>query len=101
MGLCEPQDREPLHDRFELIRRICQRAEVRRYTYYTIRHFVASYLYDKEKRPLPQISKLLRHTRYQTTERYLQLVDPNLRETMRLLERSIGRILKEAQADGK
>jgi integrase len=47
---------------------------------------VASYLYDKEKRPLPEISRLLRHTNYQTTERYLQLVDPNLRETMRLLE---------------
>ena len=29
---------------------------------------------------------LLRHTNYQTMERYLQLVDPNLRETMRLLE---------------
>jgi integrase len=73
-------------DRFELMRRICERAGVRRYTYHTIRHFVASYLYDKEKRPLPEISKLLRHTNYQTTERYLQLVDPNLRETMRLLE---------------
>jgi len=68
------------------MRRICKRSGVRRYTYHTIRHFVASYLYDKEKRTLPEISKLLRHTNYQTTERYLQLVDPNLRETMRLLE---------------
>lgn len=68
------------------MRRICKRAGLRRYTYHCIRHFVASYLYDKEKRPLPEISRLLRHTNYQTTERYLQLVDPNLRETMRLLE---------------
>jgi integrase len=73
-------------DRFELMRRICRRAGVRPYTYHCIRHFVASYLYDKEKRPLPEISRLLRHTNYQTTERYLQLVDPNLRVTMRLLE---------------
>ena len=87
-------------DRFDLMRRICQRAGVRRYTYHTIRHFVASYLYDKEKRPLPEISKLLRHRNYQTTERYLQLVDPNLRETMRLLEGGIGSILQEARADG-
>jgi len=87
-------------DRFDLMRRICQRAGVRRYTYHTIRHFVASYLYDKEKRPLPEISKLLRHRNYQTTERYLQLVDPNLRETMRLLEGGIGSILPEARADG-
>jgi integrase len=73
-------------DRFELMRRICRRAGVRHYTYHCIRHFVASYLYDKEKRPLPEVSRLLRHTNYQTTERYLQLVDPNLRETIRLLE---------------
>ena len=86
-------------DRFDLMRRICQRAGVRRYTYHTIRHFVASYLYDKEKRPLPEISKLLRHTNYQTTERYLQLVDPNLRETMRLLEGGIEGILKAARAE--
>jgi integrase len=86
-------------DRFDLMRRICQRAEVRRYTYHTIRHFVASYLYDKEKRPLPEISRLLRHTNYQTTERYLQLVDPNLRETMRLLEGGIEGILKAARAE--
>ena len=81
-----PRSGDRYTDRFELMRRICRRAGVRRYTYHCIRHFVASYLYDKEKRPLPEISKLLRHTNYQTTERYLQLVDPNLRETMRLLE---------------
>jgi integrase len=84
-------------DRFDLMRRICQRAGVRRYTYHTIRHFVASYLYDKEKRPLPEISKLLRHTNFQTTERYLQLVDPNLRETMRLLEGNAWSLLKEVE----
>ena len=59
---------------------------VRRYSYHTIRHFVASFLYDKMKRPISEISKLLRHTNVQTTERYLQLVDPHLRDTMRLLE---------------
>jgi hypothetical protein len=36
-------------DRFDLMRRICKRAGVRPYTYHTIRHFVASYLYDKRK----------------------------------------------------
>ena len=76
-------------DRFDQLRRICQRSGVRCYTYHTFRHFVASYLYDKEKRSLPEISKLLRHTNFQTTERYLQLVEPNLRETMRLLEGNV------------
>lgn len=88
-------------DRFDLMRRICRRAGVRRYTFHCIRHFVASYLYDKEKRPLPEISKLLRHTNYQTTERYLQLVDPNLRETMRLLEGGVGDIIQEVRVYGK
>ncbi len=73
-------------DRYDMFRRICDRASVRRYSYHTIRHFVASFLYDKMKRPISEISKLLRHTNVQTTERYLQLVAPHLRYTMRLLE---------------
>ena len=73
-------------DRYDMFRRICTRAGVRRYSYHTIRHFVASFLYDKMKRPISEISKLLRHTNVQTTERYLQLVAPHLRDTMRLLE---------------
>ena len=73
-------------DRYYMFRRICDRAGVRRYSYHTIRHFVASFLYDKMKRPISEISKLLRHTNVQTTERYLQLVAPHLRDTMRLLE---------------
>lgn len=91
-----PRSGDRYTDRFELMRRICRRAGLRRYTYHCIRHFVASYLYDKEKRPLPEISKLLRHTNYQTTERYLQLVDPNLRETMRLLEGGTEDITEDA-----
>ena len=62
--------------RFKLIRGICKRAGMPQYGYHTIRHFVASYLYDKKKCSLPEISKLLRHKNYQTTEWYLQLVTP-------------------------
>ena len=47
---------------------------------------MASFLDDKLKRPISEISKLLRHTKVQTTERYLQLVDPHLKDTMQLLE---------------
>ena len=42
---------------------------------------------------------LLRHTNYQTMERYLQLVDQNLRETLQLLEGGIEGILKAARAE--
>ena len=90
-------------DRYDIFRRICDRAGVRRYSYHTIRHFVASFLYDKMKRPISEISKLLRHTNVQTTERYLQLVAPHLRDTMRLLEGDVavwlsGQIPKERVA---
>ena len=54
--------------------------------YHTIRHFVASYWVDKKKVFLPVISRLLRHKNLQTTERYLQAIDPRFRDTMRLLE---------------
>jgi integrase len=47
---------------------------------------VASYLVDKKKVSLPVISRLLRHKNLQTTERYLQAIDPQFRDTIRLLE---------------
>lgn len=72
--------------RFKLMRSICRRAGVPQFGYHTIRHFVASFLFDKRKVSLPVISKLLRHKNLQTTERYLQAIDPRFRETMRLLE---------------
>ena len=75
--------------RFTVIRNICKRAGVPHHTYHCIRHFVASYLYDKKKVSLPVISKLLRHKSLQTTEIYLQAIDPSFRETMRLLEGNV------------
>ena len=73
-------------DRFKLMRSICRRAGLPQFGYHTIRHFVASYLVDKKKVSLPVISRLLRHKNLQTTERYLQAIDPRFRDTMRLLE---------------
>ncbi len=40
----------------------------------------------KSKVSLPVISHLLRHKNLQTTERYLQALDPRFRDTMKLLE---------------
>jgi hypothetical protein len=74
-------------------------AGVPHYTYHCIRHFVASYLYDKKKVSLPVISKLLRHKGLQTTEIYFQAIDPSFRETMRLLEGNVMGFLGEQLAD--
>jgi len=81
----------------KLMGTICRNAGVSKYGFHTIRHFVASYLFDKKKVSLPVISKLLRHKSLQTTERYLQAIDPRFRETMRLLEGNVLSLLNETE----
>jgi integrase len=80
----------------KLMGTICKRAGVPKYGFHTIRHFVASYMYDKLKVPMAVISKLLRHKSLQTTEGYLQAIDPRYREAMALLEENVLGVLKEA-----
>jgi hypothetical protein len=81
-----PKTRTRWGYRYKLLRGICKRAGVPHFGYHAIRHFVASYLFDKKKVSLPVISKLLRHKNLQTTERYLQAIDQRFRDTMKLLE---------------
>jgi integrase len=81
----------------KLMGSICKRAGVPKYGFHTVRHFVASYLFDKKKVSLPVISKLLRHKSLQTTERYLQAIDPRFRDTMRLLEGNVLGMLSEKE----
>ena len=59
----------------KLMRTICKRAGVRRFGFHAIRHFGASYLADKQKFSITQVSRLLRHQSKATTERYLQVID--------------------------
>jgi integrase len=81
----------------KLMGTICKRAGVPKFGFHTIRHFVASYLFDNKKVSMPVISKLLRHKSLQTTERYLQAIDPRFRDTMRLLEGNVLGVLKESE----
>ncbi len=85
----------------KLMGTICRTAGVPKYGFHTIRHFVASYLFDKKKVSLPVISKLLRHKSLRTTELYLQAIDPRFRETMRLLEGNVVQLLSEPFAEEK
>jgi integrase len=70
----------------KLMRTICKRAGVGHFGFHAIRHYVASYLADRQKFSITQVSRLLRHQSKATTERYLQVVDPQLREVMAALE---------------
>jgi integrase len=72
--------------RRKMMGRICARAGVRKFGFHAIRHWVASYLYDKKKVSLAVVSKLLGHSNFQTTERYLQLIDPRLRDAITHLD---------------
>jgi hypothetical protein len=53
-----------------------------------------------KKVSLPVISKLLRHQNLQTTERYLQAIDPRFRDTMRLLEGNVLSLLDTPLTSG-
>ena len=82
----------------KLMATVCRRAGVPKYGFHEIRHFVASFLYDKRKISLPVISKLLRHKNLRTSEIYLQAVIPEYRETMGFLE---GNILDSFSEEGR
>jgi integrase len=70
----------------KLMRTICKQAGVRHLGFHAIQHYVASYLADKQRVSITQVSRLLRHQSKATTERYLQVIDPQLREVMASLE---------------
>lgn len=59
----------------KLMRGVCKRAGVQHYGFHALRHFVASYLQDVEKVGTKTVSKLLRHSRVSTTERYLHITE--------------------------
>ena len=72
-----------------------------RYGYHPICHFVASYLYDKKKVSRPVISRLVQHKNLQTTELYLQAIDPRFRDPLRLLEGKVLNLLSESGTEEK
>jgi integrase len=70
----------------KIMRSICSRAGVPHYGFHAIRHYVASRLFDEKKWSMAKVSRILRHTNKQTTERYLQVEDPEMRQVMASLE---------------
>ena len=81
-----PDTETRYHKRPKMMRSICKRAfapELKMikdfngpvFNFHSLRHFMASYLADKEKVSLKTISKTLRHKNLKTTEIYLHSID--------------------------
>jgi len=80
-----PRSRTRYDNRIKLIRSLCEKAEVKTFTFHNLRHWGASKL-AKERVPIPDIQALLGHTRPTTTDNYLQSICPDLGQAIRKLE---------------
>lgn len=67
---------------------LCKRAGTSIYGFHAVRHFIASYLFDKQKIGKATIGKLLGHQSSSTTDLYLHSLDDSLKGAMQKLEGS-------------
>ncbi len=68
--------------------RLCAKADVKKYGFHAIRHYVASIIADSGKATLRQIQTLLWHQRPTTTDLYLKGVKPDMRVITDILDES-------------
>ena len=64
---------------------LCKRAKVKPFGFHALRRYVASIFADKFKVSAKTIQRILRHKNLDTTERYLENIHHNLRDTITLL----------------
>ncbi len=74
------------YHRPKLMAALCKRAGIEPLGFHALRHFMASYLSDKEKASTQAVSKLLRHKNLRTTEIYLHSIDESQRIAMTGIE---------------
>jgi integrase len=68
--------------RRKFMRDLCERAGVKVFGFHAQRRHVASYLADSGNVSIKAIQGLLRHQSLQVTERYVQLISSDLRDTV-------------------
>jgi integrase len=90
-----PHYGEPFKVRRRFLVGLCERAKVRPFGFHALRRYVASILADKHKVSAKTIQRILRHKNLGTTEKYLENIHHDLRDTMALLSQKEENILHE------
>ena len=67
---------------------LCKRAGVRPFGFHAMRRYVASVLADTHKVSAKRIQRILRHKNLNTTERYIQNLNDDLKSTFDLLSQN-------------
>ena len=80
-----PKTGKPYIYRKKLLRGLCKKAEVKYFSYHSLRHYGASKL-DSARVPLTTIQALLGHSRATTTDFYLQSLRGSQQEAVKELE---------------
>lgn len=76
---------QPYSTRKRFMKSLCERAGVRPFGFHSLRRYVASIFAAKHKVSAKTIQRILRHKSLATTEKYLENIHYDLRETMNLL----------------
>jgi integrase len=85
---------KPFKYRLQFMRRLCDRAKVKRFGFHAIRHLSASILYNLGYE-VAVIQAILRHKSPKTTERYLRSIGlERVREALEDLSRNKGEVLE-------
>lgn len=69
-----------------MMERLCKKAKVKFFTFYALRHFVATRLRDSGKANRYEIQHILGHIRSDTTDRYLRGLAPDIKEAISVLD---------------
>jgi len=64
---------------------LCKRAGIRPFGFHALGRYVASVLADTHKVSAKRIQLILRHKNLSTTERYIQNINEDLKDTLELL----------------
>jgi integrase len=94
---CEQYKGQPFEKRLQFMRRLCDRAGVKRFGFHAIRHLSAVALY-RAGCPTAVIQQILRHQRATTTDAYLKslglLLDPSREALEEGLSALKGRVIE-------